>query len=293
MKVIILRVGFVYQTTFWYDITRLPLNAKHRNFTLAHPCIIFHDTVDGQYPANQLRLVVSPTIYGVVYIPRGFSEFWTTKSMNPKTWSSHNQIFQFLLVHRIPYEDLMPDPGATGGPECRLQTFWGFEVPFSSLHHFFKSARHNFSGKSENHLTKWSWTKTRHTSCKFKLDIEIKWVWCDLYLYPSYFKFETSTKHPRRSHCFLKPSFQIPFWKTNTFPPQNAHRHTHSFCLLLWANSKKWNIIHQAVLPKIGLSYRRLVEEKHIDLDIRSVPHLTLAARQTQIDQCTTQLSKA
>lgn len=61
MKVIILQVGFVYQTTFWYDITRLPLNVKHRNFTLAHPCIIFHDTVDGQYPANQLRLVVSPT----------------------------------------------------------------------------------------------------------------------------------------------------------------------------------------------------------------------------------------
>ena len=170
-----------------------------------------------------MRLVVSSTIYGVVYIPRGFSEFWTTKSRNAKKL--------IISQSNLPVSVGSSDP-IRGSYARSRRNWWPWMSSPNILRiwgtffiHFITSSNLQgiiFVEKSENHLTKWSWTKTRHTSCKFKLDIEIKWVWWDLYLYPSYFKFETSTKHPRRSHCFLKPAFQIPFWKTNTFPPQNA-----------------------------------------------------------------------
>ena len=133
-------------------------------------------------PANQLRLVVSSTIYGVVYIPRGFSEFWTTKSRNPKK--------SIISQSNLPVSVGSPDP-IRGSYARSRRNWWPWMSSPNILRiwgtffiHFITSSNLQgiiFVEKSENHLTKWSWTKTRHTSCKFKLDIEIKWVWWDLY----------------------------------------------------------------------------------------------------------------
>ena len=77
-------------------------------------------------------------------------------------------------------------PAGDGGPtECRLQTFWATWI--SLLHHFFKGAKGIFLEHHGKNITKWSWTKTidiLSTSCKFKFDIEIKWVWRDFILHP-------------------------------------------------------------------------------------------------------------
>jgi len=51
-----------------------------------------HDTVDGRYPANQLRLVVYPIIYRVFYIPGGCLGFL------PSTFPASHGSFEGALT---------------------------------------------------------------------------------------------------------------------------------------------------------------------------------------------------
>ena len=44
---------------------------RHRTHTCSFSDVISCDTVDGRNPANQLRLVVYPIVYSVLYFPGG------------------------------------------------------------------------------------------------------------------------------------------------------------------------------------------------------------------------------
>ena len=70
--------------------------------------VCFPLTVDGRYPANQLRLVVYPTIYKVLYIPGGAEFLPSTVWVKfPNDWalydliSNYPQLIYLLCILRF------------------------------------------------------------------------------------------------------------------------------------------------------------------------------------------------
>ncbi len=59
-------------------------------------------TADGRNPANQLRLVVYPSVYGVLYIPGGFYRISSINSMFIDQESVDKTSFHFFNLQKAP-----------------------------------------------------------------------------------------------------------------------------------------------------------------------------------------------
>ena len=92
-----------HQEYLWSDHSRLQWNVTDTLWwSLLQSCSPGIGTVDGRNPANQLRLVVYPIIYKVLYIPGGDRRIAAINSiMSPKTFScrSPKQVLNFVVGH--------------------------------------------------------------------------------------------------------------------------------------------------------------------------------------------------